>query len=97
MEFKKITVSLPANLYEKASIRVCKGYYSSISDFVRSGMRKELREFDYEYEELPEEIEEGLYKDKDLQERIKEAEKRYKRGESIVCDLEDLGREIESE
>lgn len=53
--------------------------------------------FDYEYEELPEEVEEELYRDKDLQKRIKEAEGRYERGESIVCDVEDLRREIESE
>ena len=97
MEFKKITVSLPTNLYKKASLRVNRGYYSSISDFVRSGMRKELMGFDYEYEELPEEVEEELYRDKDLQKRIKEAEGRYERGESIVCDVEDLRREIESE
>jgi Arc/MetJ-type ribon-helix-helix transcriptional regulator len=96
MEFKKVTVSLPANLYKKASFRVAKGYYSSISDFVRSGMRRELIGF-YEYEELPEGAEERLYSDKELQRRVKEAERRYERGESIVCDVEDLRKEIESE
>ena len=51
-------------------------------------------EFNYKPEELPKEIEDGLYKDKNLQGRVKDAEKRYERGESIVCNLEDLRKEI---
>jgi len=44
MEFKKVNITLPAQLFEKSKQLVNKGLYSSFSDLVRSSIRKELKE-----------------------------------------------------
>ena len=44
MEFKKVNITLPVQLFEKSKQLIEKGVYSSFSDFVRSSIRKELKE-----------------------------------------------------
>ncbi len=44
MEFRKINITLPVQLFNKAKQLVDKGLYSNFSDLVRSSIRKELKE-----------------------------------------------------
>ena len=44
MEFKKVNITLPAQLFEKSKQLINKGLYSSFSDLVRSSLRKEIKE-----------------------------------------------------
>ena len=43
MEFRKVNITLPAQLFEKSKQLVEKGFYSNFSDLVRSTLRKELK------------------------------------------------------
>ena len=45
MEFRKVNITLPAPLFKKAKELVEKGHYSNFSDLVRSGLRKEIKEY----------------------------------------------------
>ncbi len=68
MEFRKVNITLPAQLFEKSKQLVEKGLYSNFSDLVRSGLRKELKEdqqllsTEYEWEKLVKEIRADLQK-----------------------------------
>lgn len=68
MEFKKVNITLPAQLFEKSKQLVEKGLYSNFSDLVRSGLRKELKEdqqllsTEDEWEKLVKEIRTDLQK-----------------------------------
>ncbi len=44
MEFRKVNITLPVQLFEKSKHLVEKGLYSNFSDLVRSSLRKELKE-----------------------------------------------------
>ena len=44
MEFRKVNITLPVQLFEKSKELVDKGLYSNFSDLVRSSLRKELKE-----------------------------------------------------
>ena len=44
MEFRKINITLPVQLFEKSKELIEKGLYSNFSDLVRSGIRKEIKE-----------------------------------------------------
>ena len=44
MEFKKVNITLPVQLLEKAKELVDRGLYSNFSDLVRSTLREELKE-----------------------------------------------------
>ncbi|MBU0471019.1 MAG: hypothetical protein KKF89_00280 [Nanoarchaeota archaeon] len=46
MEFKKVTISLPKNLYNQGINLVNKGLFSNFSDLVRSGIRIEFKEIE---------------------------------------------------
>lgn len=63
MEFKKVTISLPKNLYEEALSLINNGLFSNFSDLVRSGIRNEFREMHTIAIEFDENI---LYNDKAL-------------------------------
>ncbi|MBS3095945.1 hypothetical protein J4480_00725 [Candidatus Woesearchaeota archaeon] len=43
MEFRKVNITLPVQLFEKSKQLVEKGFYSNFSDLVRSTLRKELK------------------------------------------------------
>lgn len=44
MEFRKVNITLPAQLFEKSRQLIDKGLYSNFSDLVRSSLRRELKE-----------------------------------------------------
>ena len=44
MEFRKVNITLPVQLFEKSKQLVEKGLYSNFSDLVRSTLRRELKE-----------------------------------------------------
>ena len=44
MEFKKVNITLPEQLFDKSKELVEKGLYSNFSDLVRSSLRKELKD-----------------------------------------------------
>ena len=44
MEFKKVNITLPVQLFEKSKQLVEKGLYSNFSDLIRSSLRKELKD-----------------------------------------------------
>jgi len=74
MEFKKVTISLPKNLYNQGMGLIHKGLFSNFSDLVRSGIRTEFKEI----KPIICDFEEGLiYTDKkliaDVQQSIREA------------------------
>ncbi|MFZ2455713.1 MAG: ribbon-helix-helix domain-containing protein [Candidatus Altiarchaeia archaeon] len=81
MEYKKITISLPEGMYNEAQILVEKGYFSNISDLIRSGIRHEFREMQPITKEKEEEmLDQELYNDKELISAVKENRKAFKEG-----------------
>jgi len=44
MEFRKVNITLPAQLFERSRQLIEKGLYSNFSDLVRSSLRRELKE-----------------------------------------------------
>ncbi|MBI2658686.1 hypothetical protein HYX05_01105 [Candidatus Woesearchaeota archaeon] len=68
MEFRKVNITLPVQLFEKSKHLVEKGLYSNFSDLVRSSLRKELKEDrqlldeDEEWQRLVKEIRADLQK-----------------------------------
>ena len=82
MEYKKITISLPAGMYNEAQNLVKKGYFSNISDLIRSGIRHEFKETkpmarEMEEEKLDQEL---LYSDKELIAAVKKSSQEFKEG-----------------
>ena len=44
MEFRKVNITLPVQLFNKAQSLVDSGLYSNFSDLIRDSLRKELKE-----------------------------------------------------
>jgi len=63
MEFKKVTISLPKNLYDEGMGLVSKGLFSNFSDLVRSGIREEFKELQPIVQDFDERF---VYNDKEL-------------------------------
>ena len=59
MEFKKVNITLPEQLFERSKDLVEKGLYSNFSDLVRSSLRKELKE-EHHYLKGPDEWQKTL-------------------------------------
>jgi hypothetical protein len=87
MEFKKVTISLPKNLYEEGMSLINRGLFSNFSDLVRSGIREEfkglkpiLTDFDEKY----------IYSDKKLIAAVKKSTKQLKagKGKTLKTDKE---------
>ena len=77
MEFIKVTISLPKNLYKESIALVDKGLFSNFSDLVRSGIRNEFidlqdvsKDFDKRY----------IYNDKKLVAGVKQSMKEFRKG-----------------
>src|SRR3989344_6293163 len=70
MEFKKITISLPKNLYEEGMSMVNKGLFSNFSDLVRSGIREEFKDLQSISENFDER---QIYSDKELIQGVKQS------------------------
>lgn len=81
MEFKKVTISLPKNLYEEGMGLVNKGFFSNFSDLVRSGIREEFKELHLVVKDFDERI---LYNDKELIAGVKQSMKESKSGKGRI-------------
>ena len=87
MEFKKVTISLPKNLYEEGQGLINKGLFSNFSDLVRSGIRSEFKELQPVIKDFDERV---IYSDKELIAGVKQSikESRAGKGRIIKSDKE---------
>ena len=81
MEFKKVTISLPKNLYEEGMSLVNKGLFSNFSDLVRSGIRDEFKELQPIIKDFDER---SIYGDKRLIAGVKQSMKEAKAGKGRI-------------
>lgn len=81
MEFKKVTISLPKNLYEEGMTMVNKGLFSNFSDLVRSGIREEFKDLQSVSQDFDERY---IYSDKELVQGVKQSMSEAKSGKGKV-------------
>jgi len=81
MEFKKVTISLPKNLYEEGMGLVNKGLFSNFSDLVRSGIRDEFKGLQLVVKDFDERF---VYSDKKLIAGVKQSMKEAKAGKGRI-------------
>ena len=81
MEFKKITISLPKNLYNESMHLVNSGLFSNFSDLVRTGIREELKELRQLTQDFDEKF---IYSDKKLISGVKQSMKEARAGKGKV-------------
>jgi Arc/MetJ-type ribon-helix-helix transcriptional regulator len=85
MEFKKVTISLPKNLYEEGMVLVKNGLFSNFSDLVRSGIREEFKELQPVMKDFDEK---AIYKDENLVAGVKQSMKEAEEGKGKVLKSE---------
>ena len=87
MEFKKITISLPENLYKEGMGLIKSGLFSNFSDLVRSGIREEFKGLQPVIKEFDERT---IYSDKELIAGVKQSmkEAKYGKGKVLKSDKE---------
>jgi len=81
MEFKKVTISLPENLYKEGMVLINSGLFSNFSDLVRSGIREEFKELQPVIREFEER---AIYSDKKLIAGVKQSMKESKKGKGRI-------------
>ncbi len=81
MEFKKLTISLPKNLYEEGMELVNRGLFSNFSDLIRSGIREEFKELRPIIHDMDERL---IYSDKRLIAGVKQSMAEAKSGKGKV-------------
>ena len=81
MEFRKVTISLPKNLYEEGMSLINKGLFSNFSDLVRSGIRGEFKGLQPVIREFDERV---IYNDKALILGVKQSMSEAKAGKGKV-------------
>ena len=81
MEFKKITISLPKNLYEEGMSLVNKGLFSNFSDLVRSGIREEFKDLQSVSQDFDERY---IYSDQELIQGVKQSKIEAKAGKGKI-------------
>jgi len=81
MEFKKITISLPTNLYNESMNLVKNGLFSNFTDLVRTGIREELKELRQLIQDFDERF---IYNDKKLISGVKQSMKEASAGKGKV-------------
>ena len=77
MEFRKITISVPENLYQEGMDLIKSGLFSNFSDLVRSGIREEFKELRPVIEDFHERV---IYSDKELVAGVKQSMKEARSG-----------------
>lgn len=77
MDFKKVTISIPARMYKEAMFLVKKGLFSSFSDLVRSGIREELKDLRLVIRHMDKDL---IYSDKELVKGVKQSMEDVKHG-----------------
>ncbi|MBU0457020.1 MAG: ribbon-helix-helix domain-containing protein [Nanoarchaeota archaeon] len=81
MDFRKITVSIPENLYREGMDLIKSGLFSNFSDLIRSGIREEFKELRPVIEDFHER---AIYSDKELIAGVKQSMKEAKAGKGKV-------------
>jgi hypothetical protein len=81
MEFKKVTISLPKNLYDEGMSMINKGLFSNFSDLVRSGIRSEFKELQPVIRGFDES---NIYRDKQLIAGVRQSRKEAKAGKGKI-------------
>ena len=81
MEFKKVTISLPNNLYNEGMALVNSGLFSNFSDLVRSGLREEFKELQPIVRDFDER---HIYSDKKLVQGVKLSIEQSKAGKGKI-------------
>jgi Arc/MetJ-type ribon-helix-helix transcriptional regulator len=81
MEFKKVTISLPKNLYEEAMNLINRGLFSNISDLIRSGIRNEFKDLEPVIKEFDEKL---IYSDQELIKGVAQSRKEAKEGKGVL-------------
>lgn len=81
MEFKKITISLPTNLYNESMNLVKNGLFSNFTDLVRTGIREELKELRQLTQDFDERF---IYSDKKLISGVKQSMKEANVGKGKI-------------
>jgi Arc/MetJ-type ribon-helix-helix transcriptional regulator len=81
MEFRKVTISLPEDLYNQGMDLVKKGLFSNFSDLVRSGIREEFKGLQQVVSDFDDR---QLYEDKELIAGVKQSMKEAKAGKGVV-------------
>ena len=85
MTFKKVTISLPKNLYDEGMGLVNKGIFSNFSDLVRSGIRGEFKELQPIIQDFDDRY---IYSDKKLIAGVKQSIKQAKKGKVLKTEKE---------
>ncbi len=85
MTFRKVTITLPKNMYKEGILLVKKGLFSNFSDLVRSGIRQEFKELKPDMEDIDERL---IYKDKELIAGVKQSVKEAQAGKGNVVKSE---------
>jgi len=87
MDFRKITISIPENLYQEGMDLIKNGLFSNFSDLVRSGIREEFKELRPIIEDFNER---AIYNDKELIAGVQQSmgEARAGKGKILKSDKE---------
>lgn len=93
MEFKKVTISLPKNLYTEGMELVNKGLFSNFSDLVRSGIRGEFKELNPIIKDFDERF---IYSDKKLILGVKQSMLEAKQGKGKIIKDDELDDYLEA-
>lgn len=93
MEFKKVTISLPKNLYEEGKGLINKGLFSNFSDLVRSGIRSEFKELQLVIREFDERV---IYSDKELIAGVKQSMEEARSGKGKIVKTKDVDKYFEA-
>ena len=94
MEFKKVTISVPRNLYDEGMSLINKGLFSNFSDLVRSGIRSEFKGLQPVIKEFDERV---IYQDKELMACVQESMKEARAGKGrILKDDKELDKYFEA-
>ena len=85
MEFKKLTISVPSNLYRQGMFLIKSGLFSNFSDLVRSGIREEFKGLQPVLRDFDERV---IYSDKELLAGVRKSmsEARARKGRIIKSD-----------
>jgi len=85
MEFRKVTISLPKNLYDEGMSLVNKGLFSNFSDLVRSGIREEFKGLQSVSQDFDERY---IYNDKELIQGVRQSMAEAKTGKGRILKSE---------
>ena len=93
MEFKKVTISLPTNLYNEGMVLINQGLFSNFSDLVRSGIRSEFKGLHPIAKDFDERM---IYNDKKLILGVKQSLKEARLGKGKIVKAKDVDKYFEA-